>query len=366
MNNTMSEILKHYHVFGLLNIFLLYTLLLAYSDRRLTLWYGVFVFSVALDLFNYVGLFELYNYSPNFSLAYLPWSAFTPIALYGFTLKFYDIQDGLYKKTLRVSFFFFCILFSYFIIKSYWVLLGDIIIRNQYFFTEYSFPFVEYWSVKGIVFLFQIGGLLVSYSIIKSQSTKPSKDLYLLFLTQLVITIVATFGFCQDIIYEPVQIISAPNGLYLTIVISCGLFISYKKIIGIDTKNRTVKQSASKSYELDTERLKNIQAKIIASMEEQQLYKNRKLQLRDLSKAIRTSENHISEVLAKQLNTNYYDFINGYRVKEVISLMNSEEHKDYKLLILATESGFNSKTTFNTAFKKVTGQTPSAFRKENF
>lgn len=368
MPHILSEILKHYHIFGLLNLFLLYILLLSYSDKKITLWHSTFILSIVLDLFNYVGLFNLFFYSPNFTLAYLPWSAFTPIALYKLTLISYNIKTPFYKKTFQLLFLSFCVIFCYFFIKSYYILLGDLTLRDRYFLTENSFAYIEYWIVKTAIIIIQIIGLTFIYSIIKKQPIKPSKSVYYLFIMLSIMATLSIVQIVQDLYLHPNIILSYPNNLYLTIVTTGGLIIAYRKIIGIDSAKRKNNQttSNSKPYELDFERLKSIEIKILSVMKEKQLYKNRKLLLKDLSKEVSSSENHVSEVLAKQLQTNYYDFVNRYRVDEVKRLMNSEKHKDYKLMAIAMEAGFNSKTTFNTAFKKNTGQTPSEYKKSIF
>ncbi len=368
MSHFLSEILKHYHIFGLLNLFLLYILLLSYSDKKLTLWYSTFVLSIVLDLFNYVGLFNLFFYSPNFTLAYLPWSAFTPIALYKLTLITYNTKETFHKRVFQLLFLSFCIMFCYFFIKSYYILLGDLTLRDRYFLTESSFAHIEYWIIKVVITIIHITGLALSYSIIKKQPIKTNRDVYYLFIALGIIVFLSIIQIVQDLYWYPESILSYPNNLYLTIVTTAGLIIAYRKIIGIDASKRKNNQTSpnSKSYELDVERLKSIEEKILTVMEEKQLYKNRKLQLKDLSKEVATSENYVSEVLSKQLQTNYYDFVNRYRVHEVKKLMNSEKHKDYKLMAIAMEAGFNSKTTFNAAFKKNTGQTPSEYKKSIF
>jgi AraC-like DNA-binding protein len=71
--------------------------------------------------------------------------------------------------------------------------------------------------------------------------------------------------------------------------------------------------------------------------------------------------------LSRLLNTgfrqNFYDFINSYRVEEFMRLANEGQHRNQTLLAIAFDAGFNSKTTFNNAFKKFTGITPSEYLK---
>jgi putative ABC transport system permease protein len=63
-------------------------------------------------------------------------------------------------------------------------------------------------------------------------------------------------------------------------------------------------------------------------------------------------------------NKNFNQFVNEYRVREVISFFSKEEYKHFPVLRIAFEAGFNSKSTFNEVFKKMTGKNPNQFRKE--
>ncbi|MFY0602254.1 MAG: AraC family transcriptional regulator [Cyclobacteriaceae bacterium] len=361
-------ILELYHIFGLLNLFLLYLLILAYADSKSKLWYGVFILSVVLDLFNYLGLFSLFNYSVNFTLAYLPWSVFTPIALYKYVLVSKGIKTTTHRIVFRFSLALFTLIFSYFFIKSYWVLLGDLNLRDQYFLTKYSLPLSEYWLTKGFLILWNFAGLILTHALLKHQSMRINKEAYYPFFLLVGILLLNIIKFVRDWQLGADPIISTPNELYLTLISFGALIIAYRKIIGINLNIGNTKQLSynNKAYQLDEERLLDLEKKLLLAMSEQELYKKQKLQLRDLSEAVSSPENHVSEVLSRKLQTSYYDFVNEYRVKEVIRLMNLPVYRDYKILVLAQESGFNAKTTFNSAFKKVTGQTPSEYKKSHF
>ena len=364
MNQQFSDILNHFHIFGLLNIFLLYILILAYSDKKILLWYGAFVLSVALDLFNYIGLYYLYNYSPNFTLAYLPWIGFAPIALYKYTLLNLDIDGPIHKRNLRIMLVGFFIIFGYFMVKSYYVLLGDLSLREHFFLTEYAYPKMEYLLNNGIIITMELIGIWLTFLLVKPYKANFRNDIYVLLVFLLVITSFHMLFFIDALISEPTSLISSPNYFYLTVLTVLGMTISYRKILGLNYKPETPRQKITQAIKSDNAQLKTIEEKILVVMETQELYKNPKLQLKDLSKAVKISDNYISEVFTRCLETNYYDFINSYRVEEVIRLMKLETHMDYKLMAIAEEAGFNSKTTFNTAFKKTTGLTPSEYRKQ--
>jgi AraC-like DNA-binding protein len=94
-------------------------------------------------------------------------------------------------------------------------------------------------------------------------------------------------------------------------------------------------------------------------------FKDPKLNIAGLSKIINTKPHILSRVLNEQFNKNFRDYINEYRIKEFIELASSEKYKNYTLLALSYEVGFNSKSTFNLAFKKVTGLSPRNFLKNS-
>ena len=75
--------------------------------------------------------------------------------------------------------------------------------------------------------------------------------------------------------------------------------------------------------------------------------------------------NETSFVINELYRDNFYNFINKYRVEEAKILLLSEKYNQLNILGIAYESGFNSKTTFNTTFKKHTGFSPTDFVKTN-
>lgn len=82
-----------------------------------------------------------------------------------------------------------------------------------------------------------------------------------------------------------------------------------------------------------------------------------------MAKAIGTPPHKVSEVLSKYLNTSFYDLINKHRVEGIKKAIPDPANAHLTILAIAYEFGYNSKSTFNTAFRKFTGTTPSAFRK---
>lgn len=101
-------------------------------------------------------------------------------------------------------------------------------------------------------------------------------------------------------------------------------------------------------------------------MEEEKPYLNGELTAQNLASKLGISTNYLSQILNQNQQQNFFDFINAYRVEEVKSRVASPRYQNYTLLAIALESGFNSKTSFNTVFKKNTGMTPSQYHKSIF
>ncbi|MEQ9404298.1 MAG: helix-turn-helix domain-containing protein [Cyclobacteriaceae bacterium] len=100
--------------------------------------------------------------------------------------------------------------------------------------------------------------------------------------------------------------------------------------------------------------------KLRALIESRKLYLERELGLSDLANEMGVSTHHLSQAINEILNLNFYDLINQYRVEEAKSRI--KEEKEKSLLQVAFEVGFNNKASFNNAFKKHVGMTPSKYR----
>lgn len=107
---------------------------------------------------------------------------------------------------------------------------------------------------------------------------------------------------------------------------------------------------------------KRVRDALLAVMDREQPWKDSELTLADLADRLKTTPHKLSEVLNAQLCATFYDFVNGYRVREVQRRILAGDAERLTILSLALEAGFASKSTFNLVFKKHTGQTPSDFR----
>jgi AraC-like DNA-binding protein len=102
----------------------------------------------------------------------------------------------------------------------------------------------------------------------------------------------------------------------------------------------------------------------VAAMEQEKLYQQEALSIKDLADHLGQPPYLVSQAINAALGKTFFDLVNEYRVQEVIRLLGEPSYEQYTLLAIAYEAGFNSKTTFNTVFKKATGLTPSQYKKQ--
>jgi AraC-like DNA-binding protein len=102
--------------------------------------------------------------------------------------------------------------------------------------------------------------------------------------------------------------------------------------------------------------------KIRSIMEKDKLYLDPEISLKELSDKTGISPRYLSQVINSKFNQNFFDFINHYRIEEAKRMMAGTVRKDVTILEVMYHVGFNSKSSFQAAFRKYTGTTPTEFR----
>ncbi len=110
---------------------------------------------------------------------------------------------------------------------------------------------------------------------------------------------------------------------------------------------------------LDAERAERIAAKLARSMNEDRPNLEPELSLFESARRIGVPSNYLSQTLNEHLGENFFDSINRWRVEAALPMLRAGERS---VLDIALEVGFNSRSTFYKAFRKVTGHTPGAYR----
>lgn len=117
-----------------------------------------------------------------------------------------------------------------------------------------------------------------------------------------------------------------------------------------------------KNKELDAITIEGIKQKIVLIVENE-LFLNPNLTLDETAKELKISKHHLSQYLNEKLGKSFTNFINEYRIEKAKELLQSKNN--YTIEGLGYDSGFNSKSTFFTTFKRITGKTPSEYQKSH-
>jgi len=157
------------------------------------------------------------------------------------------------------------------------------------------------------------------------------------------------FGFKQQVIYvnESPNFINREDNKQEEI----------EKLSGEKTKERY------KNSGLDEKAAKEYLNRLLNYMNQEKPYLNGKLSLKEVADYLGISTNHLSQVINEQTGMSFFDFVNKYRVDEVKVRLANPRNRQFTLLATAYDCGFNSKSSFNSIFKKTTDFTPSEYIK---
>ena len=140
------------------------------------------------------------------------------------------------------------------------------------------------------------------------------------------------------------------------------LRVSKETLDGITNKDitRTDMTKTDKTTTYSPEQV----TRVCNHMEKQRPYLNNHLKIDDLALQVSLSPKLLSNLINREFEVNFFEYINRYRLKEVSAYLNSPNMDDQSIIELAFLAGYNSKSSFNRLFKLDTGKTPSQFRKE--
>lgn len=130
-----------------------------------------------------------------------------------------------------------------------------------------------------------------------------------------------------------------------------------------DQQQATQKKEKYERSGLTQERADQFLKRLEEYTQNEKPYLDANLTVDKLANQSRIPRHYLTQIFSEQLNQNFYLYINEYRINRVKQLLNDPVNKDMTLLDIAYESGFNSKSTFNSIFKKITNMTPSQYKK---
>jgi AraC-like DNA-binding protein len=131
----------------------------------------------------------------------------------------------------------------------------------------------------------------------------------------------------------------------------------------IDSKLKLVSDLILEEKKIEPEILNEDLLKLKKYMKDEKPFLDPALTIQDISKEINVPVRELSILINHQLGQHFYDFVNTYRVENAMEILKDSSKSKVTVLEILYEVGFNSKSSFNTAFKKHTGNTPTEYRK---
>jgi len=342
--------------------------------------YAVIISSAPLLFFYYKKLIipnyrfsgnELFHFIP--SLIYLALHVFIFLNISSETLQliynkeFSSIHDGLFtlynKSCVYHRKIYFIQVYAYGIYFLYLLYNHKKRIGNYFSFTEkISLNWLLIYTI--VYLLFTTAELLLSKSF-------PGKDPTLYFIIiNIYFLFIGYFGLKQNEIYtqsianenldqnltEPTNNIPCDNEKLNTVSDS-------ERLILQADLDEVVKDSFTHKSNLSKDFKECLYSQLVNYINKERPFLKPELSIDDLAKNLNTNRNYISIVINEKFKDNFFNFINYYRVNEIICMLNNEKYSNFTLEGLAQTVGFKSRATFNPAFKKYTGKTPSEYKK---
>ncbi|WP_108868703.1 helix-turn-helix domain-containing protein [Aquimarina aquimarini] len=369
MTFNIIELLSIFIVF--LFLFFVAYLLITKTNKKLSnLLFAVYLFIVALD-------FSAYFYPKFITLSYT-----------GEMIRM-EVLAGLKAPILYL--YIISVLYDNFKIKIKHILLFvplfinliilyptffNISIDQQKLFIEnyYNQPegiFITFFGyIIGFAFLFTGVYQVMRYQkIVKQNYSNSNVFINYTWLKQfLIISIIISLITLSKSIYRfTYNTVETTNNLRIAMLLFSVVFISWvfskalfapKTFQGIDIGLLPIKEGPNSIEDIRVESIKQF-------MLDKEPYLDASLTLQKLANQLNIPSRELSVLINQHMDTHFFDFVNEYRIKKAMQKLKNPSFKKHTIQEIMYDVGFNSKTPFNTAFKKHTNTTPSLYRKNS-
>lgn len=329
------------------------------------------LFSVLIFMFAFNVLFNILYWTQLKTklYAFFHMSYFIPLSLYGGLFYLY-LKSIVTKKSISKK-----------DIIHFLPFISTLILHSGYYFLKPSIKFQVFMEKKSLDYVIHVPYfeqllvlILIIYTIIiyiKFRNTfKDDKDMN----TWVRYTIIAFSGFTFSfIVYEVLmltQVLKVEHDYIITIfsAIFIGIVTYLVSIYPAIFNGKSIKEIIPfikyKKTGLSKEESLKLKSKLKEIIESDKPYLNCDLRLIHLAEMLGIPRHHTSQIINEHFNTNFFDFINQYRVLESERLLKLET-QHYTMESIAYQSGFNNKVSFYKAFKKFNGVTPTLYRDQN-
>jgi AraC-like DNA-binding protein len=320
---------------------------------------GIFFFAHAPFILVYTNSLTNRNFKANFKNLYhfgfvlLYLTSFIPYLLMSYSerdMLIYGKQNITYQVFLPMIILLFCQI--YFLIRTIILLAKhEYSIKHEFSFEKKInltwLKYIAYGFFSLIVLSF------IAYAMVSSKLISINlMDEALIVANMILFFYIAYYGYKQKSIYPSVQ---------ETILTGNNSAILEERPIVQDELSSVEQPTTIENSVSEDEQDPKIK-ELLKIMLEEKLYLEPELNIGALANQLNIHSHQLSKLINTQLNKNFFEFVNNYRIEEFKKLVADPKNKHFSILGLAIDAGFNSKATFNRFFKNSTGLTPSEFR----
>jgi AraC-like DNA-binding protein len=198
-------------------------------------------------------------------------------------------------------------------------------------------------------------------------SDNASKTYDWLFQFNVAVAIINVVFFIKDLVFYIDREYSLPKlqiivNVFILIMVCWYVFkaLKYPELFNkVHSNTELISEFKTIKLNENIEEIKNL----ISYMKKEKPYLNPSLSIRNLAEEIEMNARDLSILINQNLDKHFFDFINEYRIAEAKKILKDPSKIEHTILEILYEVGFNSKSSFNTAFKRDTGLTPTEYRK---
>lgn len=342
-----------------------------YQKRRINIlavdFFLLFLFSLSFFNLIYAALdMNVFAYHRPLHMFPFPYKWLIGIGFYFYIKNQFTPEDGIpYHKKY---WFLFVPAIAYFFLRIYWFSIA--VRENSYRITQVVVDSEFFRIHEFVLLLFTLILLVHTLTTLKKQTqayvtnTKVLnhiRSLRLITWVFLGIIILSILIYVSDIIIHKGNETFA--FLYPQLLMQM-LFIYWIGFLGF-TKPNSFFRSLPLKTKASNSKNELLANSLSIAMHQNEVFKNANLSLGQLALDLDVSSKELSRYINEVHEMNFSEYLNMHRVENVKKLLASPEAQKYTLVTLAQSAGFSSKSSFNAIFKKSTGLTPSAYKRQS-
>ncbi len=304
-----------------------------------------------------------------FSTIYLPWASLNPVLIYFYVITFLypSKKTTLKSKLLYIPFIIFFLL----IIPYKIAVVINYSNTNFYYFYGLLSNFHELFSIVfTLLIMIALFIKIARFEKLNQHFNKDQIHLKLLWLKATLILMTLLLLTWGVLMYKTITSPNISQSFYV-LWIGVSIVIYWLGHIGIYNfgilnERRQIRNSNTTTFSFvkpktkKNEHLIDLEKLLI----DEKQFLNPVTNLDSVAKELGLSKSYLSRIINNELNISFTDYLNSIRVEKAKEFLQNSEFLNYTLVAIGLESGFNSKSTFYTAFKKFTKLTPSEFKKK--